>query len=111
MGEILTEYVTLYSVGVYNIYYRGGGGCPPVAVTNSKFPKESPIFDFDHRLPENPDSLYLNVVSIPQLPKRTITYKIDFWNYGENYKEDKDKWEVDYDRKVGPFFGAVAYEK
>ena len=42
------------------------------------------------------------------MPKRTITKKIYFSKYDENYEEDKDKWEVDSGGGVDPFFGAIA---
>ena len=70
--------------------------------------QESPIFDLDSRSTKNPDSLYLSVAGIPPLPKRTITKKIYFSKYDENYEEDKDILEVDSDRDVGPFFDAIA---
>ena len=40
-----------------------------------------------------------------------MTKNIDLCNYDENDKEDKDKWEVDYDGKIGPFFNAITNEK
>ena len=55
--------------------------------------------------------MYLNVVGIPPSLKRTITKKIDFFNYNENDEEDKYKWEVDYDGDFGPFLDAIADEK
>ena len=91
---------------------RGGeGGRPPAAVTDSEIPQESLICDFACRSPENIDTLYLKVVVIPSSPKRTIMKKIDLYNYDENYVADQDKWEVDSDGEVGPFFGAIADEK
>ena len=51
------------------------------------------------------------MVGIPTSPRRTTTKKIHKCNYNENDKEDKDKWEVDYDGGVGPFFDATAYDK
>ena len=40
-----------------------------------------------------------------------MTKNIDLCNYDENDKEDKDKCEVDYDGKIGPFFNAITNEK
>ena len=82
----------------------GGGVRPSVAATNSEFPEESPICDFACHLPENPYTVYLKVVGITTSQKRTITKKIDLYNYGKNDVKDKDKWGVDYDGEVSPFF-------
>ena len=38
-----------------------------MTVTNLELPQESPIFDFSRCSPENPNTLYLNVVGIPPL--------------------------------------------
>ena len=51
------------------------------------------------------------MIFIPKIPKRTITKKIDLWNYYENDEDDKDKWEVDYVGDVGLFFDTIVYEK
>ena len=51
-----------------------------MAVKNSELPLESPICKFARRSPENPDSLYLNIVGIPPYPKKTIKKKINFYN-------------------------------
>ena len=86
MAETLTKSIPMSYVGFEKIFSKGGGGGrPPVAGTDSELPTESPIFDFAYRLPENPDSFYLNVVGIPPSPARTITKKIYFCNYDENY--------------------------
>ena len=69
------------------------------------------ICDFACRSPENPGTLYLKVVGIPSSPKRTTTEKINFCNYGKNNVADQDKWEVDSNGAVGPFFDAIADEK
>ena len=45
------------------------------------------------------------------MPNRTITKKIYFYNYDENYVEDTGKWGVGYDWVVGPFFFFIADEK
>ena len=82
-----------------------------MVVTYSETPQESRICNFSCRSPENTDTLYLKVVGISSSPKRTTTKKIDFCNYDENDVEDQDKWEVDSDGEVGPFFDAIAYEK
>ena len=68
-----------------------------VVVMNLELPHESPICDFSCRLPENPDTLYLNAVGIPSPTKITITNKIDLCNYDENGEDDKYEWEVDSD--------------
>ena len=65
MAETLTIAGKLSPVGVENIYLKGGGGRPPVAVKNLVLPQKSPICNFSFRSPESPDSLYLNVVRIP----------------------------------------------
>ena len=62
-------------------------------------------------MPENTDTLYLNVVGIPPSTKRPITNEIYFYNYDENYKEDKDKWEFDSDGESGPLFDTIADDK
>ena len=82
-----------------------------MAVTNSEFPQESPICDFDPCSPQKTDSLYLDVVGISPSPRRTITKKIDFCNYNENDEEDKYKWYVDSDGDIGPFFYAITDKK
>ena len=74
-------------------------------------PQESAIYDFTCRLPKNPDNFYLKIVGIPSFPKQTITKKIDFCIYDENDEADGDKWEVHYNREVGPFFGSIADDK
>ena len=80
-------------------------------MANWETSQESPNCDFACCSPENPGTLYLKVLGIPSSPKRTITNKIDFCNYNENYAADKYKWEVDYDGEVSPFFDAIADEK
>ena len=75
-----------------------------MAVVNSETPQESSIYNFACLSPENIDTLYMKVVVIPSLPRRTITNNIDFLKYDENYAEYQDKWEVDSDWEVGPFF-------
>ena len=80
---------------------------PPVAVINLEFPLKSLICDFAHCSPGNGDTFYLNLVVIPSSPKRKIT-KDRLCNYYENYEEDKDKWEVDSNGEVVPFFYAIA---
>ena len=111
MAETLNEAVTLSYIGVEKRYSKFGGNRSPVVVTDSELPQESPICDFSHRSPENTDNFYLNVVGIPTSPKRTITNKIDFYNYDEYDVKYKEKWEIDCDGDVSPFFGAIAYEK
>ena len=69
-----------------------------MAVTNLELPQESPIFDCSRCSPENPKTFHLNLVGIPPSPNRTITTNIYLCNCDENNEEDKDKWEVDYDR-------------
>ena len=61
---------------------------------NSELPQEYPICDFSRHLPDNPDTLYLNIIPIPPSPKRTIISKIDLSKYIEN---------DDYDKKSGRF--------
>ena len=51
------------------------------------------------------------MVDITPPENRTITKKIDLCNYNKNYEEDKDKWDVDYDRDVVRFFDAIEDEK
>ena len=51
--------------------------------------------------------MYLKFVGIPSWPKKTITNKIGFCNYIENDETDHDKWEIDSDGKVDPFFNAI----
>ena len=80
-------------------------------VTNSELPQEFSIFYFDCGSPKNPYTLYLHVVGITQSPNITTTNKLDLCNYDENDEEDKDKWEVDSDGEVDPFFNAIADEK
>ena len=78
-------------------------GQPPVAVTKLELPQESSICDFSCCSPENPDTLYLEVVGVPPFPKRTITNKIYLCNCDENYEEYKYKREVDCDGEFGTF--------
>ena len=59
-----------------------------MAVTNLELPQESPIFDFSRCSPENPNTLYLNVVGIPPLPNITITSKVYLCNCDDNDEED-----------------------
>ena len=42
---------------------------------------------------------------------RTTAKKINSCNYDENDAADQDKWEVDSDGEVGPFFNTIADEK
>ena len=62
-------------------------------------------------MPENPDTLYLKVLGIPPSPNRTISKKIDLYNYYENDAEDKEKWWVDSDGGVGTFLNEIVDEK
>ena len=80
-------------------------------MTNLKLPQESKISYFSRCLSEKPDTLYLNIVGIPSTSKKNKMKKIYLCNYEENDGENKDKWEVDSDGEVGPFFDAIADEK
>ena len=112
LRRLLKPVGTLSTAGLERRYLKGGGGGrPQAAVANSEISQESSICDFACAPPENTDTLYLKVVGISSSPKRTTTKKIDFCNYDENDVEDQDKWEVDSDGEVGPFFDAIAYEK
>ena len=111
MANTITKFGTLSFVGIEKISSKFGGDQLPVVVTNSGFPQESPICIFSRRSPKNPDSLHLNVVGIPPSSMITITKKIDFCNYDENVEVDKDKWEVDYEGDIGPFFSSVTDDK
>ena len=111
VAETITEAGTLSTVGLEKRSSKGRGGRPQAAVADSEIPQETSICDFACRSPENPDTLYLRVVGIPSPPKRTIPKKIDFCNYDKKIVADEDKWEVDSDGEVGPFFDAIADEK
>ena len=111
VADALTEAGKLYYVFVEKRFSKFGWVTPPVKVTNSELPHEYLICDFSSRLPENPYSLYLNMVGIIPSPNIIIMKKIGFCNYAKNNEDDKDKGEVDYDGDVGPFFHAIAYEK
>ena len=76
--DTLTKASTLSPFSVENIYSKGVGGRPLVAVMNLRFPQESSICNFSCCSPENPDSLYQNLVCTLQQPKTTITENIDF---------------------------------
>ena len=111
VAETLTKSGTLSSIGVEKRSSKGGGDKPHFAVTNSELPQEYPICDFARRSPENPDSLYLNVVHNTPFTNITITKKVYFCNYNKNDEDNKDKWEVDNDGDVGPFFYIISDEK
>ena len=87
------------------------GGRMPEVAENLERPQEYSIFDFYCHLPENADTLCLKVVDIPSFPKITIIKKTNCCNDDDNNAVDQEKWEVDYDGEVGPFFDAITEGK